>query len=370
MNKRICVFSQRNLGHIVSRSLAYEFEDIICKLDNVDMIAPKLYYDSDSFDFYNFGKSISNWIARKTNVKSINPGIRKSVINNKYELFIAFFQFPNDISSINSILKWRDNSKIAICWLDDIWLTDVKKYTNSLKMLSRFDIILTNYYYSIPTIKNIVGRPCVFMAPGVDMKRFCSYPNPPVRNIDVYSMGHRSPIMHKEFLELSERGEIFYIYDTIKKLETLNPSEHRNLVANIAKRSKYFITYLPKQKFEKNAIQQMEFGYRYFEGAGAGTVMIGEAPDCDLFKQYFDWDDAVINIPYDTTNAINILAELDKDKIRIQFIRKINTIQSLLRNDWVYRWEDILKLVGMKATPSVAERELFLRQLADEVYKT
>ena len=207
------------------------------------------------------------------------------------------------------------------------------------------------------------------MAPGVDMKIFCPHPNFPERNIDVYSMGRRSNIVHKQLFELSKKGDIFYIYDTINDMRTSNHKEHRNLIANIAKRSKYFITYLPKQTFKNNVVQQMELGYRYFEGAGAGAVMIGETPECEVFKKYFDWSDAVINLPYDTQDVMEIILGLEKKTSHVNLIRKTSIIQSLLRNDWVYRWRDILKLVGMKETTSLSNRHNYMIKIANEVTK-
>jgi hypothetical protein len=37
----------------------------------------------------------------------------------------------------------------------------------------------------------------------------------------------------------------------------------------------------------------------------------------------------------------------------------------LLRHDWVYRWEMILKTVGLEPLPHIVERKARLRSLAD-----
>jgi hypothetical protein len=37
-DKRICVFSQRHLQQLLSACGDYEFEDLLCKFDNVDIL--------------------------------------------------------------------------------------------------------------------------------------------------------------------------------------------------------------------------------------------------------------------------------------------------------------------------------------------
>jgi hypothetical protein len=106
-------------------------------------------------------------------------------------------------------------------------------------------------------------------------------------------------------------------------------------------------------------------GFRFFEGAAAGTVMIGQPPDIPAFRENFDWPDAVIPIAYDEPNIAKILADLDSEPKRLAEIRKNNVIQSLLRHDWVYRWKDILHIAGLKPTPAIAAREKRLHEIAN-----
>jgi len=135
-------------------------------------------------------------------------------------------------------------------------------------------------------------------------------------------------------------------------------------------RSRYFIAYLPWINIPSEANGQVEVSFRFFEGAGAGTVIIGIPPSTPTFKKLFDWDDAVIPITKDSSGIKRFLKSLDADVIRTEKIRKNGVIQSLLRHDWVYRWRDILELVGMKPDPKLEARENRLKELASLVEKS
>jgi hypothetical protein len=208
------------------------------------------------------------------------------------------------------------------------------------------------------------------MAPGIDTIQFCPYPNPPVRSIDVYSMGRKSLVTHKALLKMAEGRQIFYIYDTFARMRTSVPKEHRNLLANIAKRSRYFIANAPKIDRQLEINGQCEISYRFLEGAASGTVMIGEPRGNDAFKEHFDWPDAVIHVPYNTADIAKILEDLDSQPDRLKEIRKNNVVQCLLRHDWLYRWRAILELVGLKPKPALVAREERLKKLAIEIKKT
>jgi hypothetical protein len=168
---------------------------------------------------------------------------------------------------------------------------------------------------------------------------------------------------------MAEQGQIFYIYDTSENMKTLLPRDHRILVANKAKRSRYFLANTPKIDRQSETNSQSEISYRFFEGAAAGTVMIGEACTNKEFREHFDWPDAVIKVPFNAPNIADILAELDSQPERLEKIRKNNVVQSLLRHDWVYRWRAILNMVGLKPKPALIAREERLKKLAEDIEK-
>lgn len=112
---------------------------------------------------------------------------------------------------------------------------------------------------------------------------------------------------------------------------------------------------------------QIEIGNRYFEGAAAGNILLGERPRNGEFERFFDWPDSLIDLPYDSPDAETIIRELDRQPERQDRIQKLNVRQSLLRHDWVYRWEEILKAVGIAPLPRLCTRKDQLSYLAELV---
>jgi hypothetical protein len=358
-DQRICMFSQRNLQGLVSRCNDYEFEDVVCAIDDVDFLAPQPH------SFFPVGQKIVNRFARHASIISLNPGIRKQRLAKSYDLFIMKCLFLRDLTSLNALEGWRQRCRTAVCWIMESWASELHKFKGHLKILSQFDHVFLNCSNSVQPIQDIIQRPCSYIPPGVDAIQFCPYPEPPARCIDVYSLGRRSTVTHEALLKMVEQRKIFYIYDTINKLDTSNPSQHRDLVANIAKRSRYFFANTGKIDLSSETDKQAEVGPRFFEGIAAGTVMLGDYPQTDAFRNNFDWPDAVIRMPFDAENIAEILADLDLQKERLDKVRKNNIINSLLRHDWVYRWRAILDLVGLEPSPALFERERRLKELAE-----
>lgn len=358
---RICLFSQRNIYREVFRSGLYEFEDVISEIDDVELLTPEPYR------FFVIGQKIANRLARHISYASLNPGLRKLRINKSYDLFLATCMFPKDLLSLNAIEGWKERCRTSVCYLVEIWAGELHKFKGHLKILSQFDYVVLNCNASVQLVQDAIGRPCFYMPPGIDTIRFCPYSNPPLRSIDVYSLGRKSPVTHKALLKMVDQKQIFYIYDTVDKKETSYPRQHRNLVANIAKRSRYFLVNPGKIDLHVETHGQSEIGFRFFEGAASGTVMIGEAPENEAFGKHFDWPDSVIRVPFDEPNIAEILDDLDLQADRLEEIRRNNVIQSLLRHGWVYRWKAILDIVGIEPRPPLIAREKRLKKLAKDV---
>ena len=207
----------------------------------------------------------------------------------------------------------------------------------------------------------------MYLPPGVDTIRFCPYPNAPKRVVDVYSIGRRSEITHRALRKMAAEGGVFYIYDSIAADQVLNATEHRTLFANVAKRSRYFM--VNPGLIDRRDIRgdQIEIGNRYFEAAAAGTIMLGERPDNSEFERLFGWPDPMIHLPYDCAEIGEVISALDREPEKQERMRRTNLEQALMRHDWVYRWETILKSAGLEPLPQLNQRKEQLRMLMDAV---
>ena len=244
---------------------------------------------------------------------------------------------------VNAVSNVRDICRTSVCLVDELWLKEIVKHRHFLRILAKFDVVMLYYSQTVKPLSEQIGRRCVFLPPGVDAILFCPYPNPPKRVIDVYSIGRRSEITHQRLLRMVRESGLFYLHDSIGGSQAINSKEHRALLANVAKRSRYFIVNPGKIDEPDETGNQIEIGNRYFEGAASGAIMVGERPKNEEFERLFDWPEAVTQLPYDSCDIDMVIKDLDGDPERQDRIRRTSVVQALMRHDWVYRWEAILK---------------------------
>jgi hypothetical protein len=95
--------------------------------------------------------------------------------------------------------------------------------------------------------------------------------------------------------------------------------------------------------------------------------MIGQPPECEAFHDLFGWPDAVVPIRPDGSDVAHVLDALRAEPSRLERIGIRNAREALLRHDWVYRWKQLLEIVGLEPTPRMLARIERLRRLADEI---
>jgi hypothetical protein len=75
-------------------------------------------------------------------------------------------------------------------------------------------------------------------------------------------------------------------------------------------------------------------------------VRSGGGQLCSPACKAFGWTNAVIPTAVNPSDIVDVITTFNTQAERLKHIRKANTVNSLLMNDWVYRWEKILKTVG------------------------
>jgi hypothetical protein len=356
--------TSRGLLKTAFRSALYEAQDVLVDIDDVDLICLEPTWGLRLKESW-LRLPLYHDVSKR--LMFMNPGLQRVRLTQEYDLFVAVCQNYWDLPYINAIHRWRDHCKTSVCWIDEIWAASVPGFKYWLHALSQFDHIFVGCGGSVAALSNAISRPCHWLPPAVDTLRFSPFPNPPVRAIDVCSIGRRWEGVHRALLQAVGRKEIFYVYDTFPgaaDIDTYGHRQHRDLFSNMAKRSRYFTVAPGKMDALHETQGQIEVGYRYYEGAAAGTVMIGEPPNCEAFRELFQWPDAVIPIQPDGSDVIEVLASLGSEPARISAISRKNAVEALLHHDWVYRWKELFQVAGLEPLPRMAAREHRLKELA------
>jgi hypothetical protein len=361
----------RNFDRRAFRCSLYEAQDVLVANDDVDLISLDKTWAA-WFEERRLRIPLYHDVSQK--LIYANLGLKKVQLTKDYDLFIAVCNTYWDLPYINAISRWRDHCKISVCWIDEMWAAEIPGYKYWLNALSQFDYVFMGLNGSVSALSQAAKHPCYWLPAGVDTFRFSPLPDRASRVIDVYSIGRRYDGIHRELLKSAERDKLFYIYDTLAgrntntaNTEVYDHNQHRDLFANVAKRSRYFMVAAAKMNAFYDTHGQIEIGDRYFEGTAAGTVMIGDAPDCEAFRQLFGWKEAVIRIQPDGSDILAVLGDLGSDPKRVAAIGRRNATEALLHHDWIYRWKEMFRVAGIKPSSRMEAREQRLKDMADFV---
>jgi Glycosyl transferases group 1 len=379
---RILCVSYRDMAPVISRCGQYEFEDLISAVDAVDVIAPADTPDPADADtpMQNGTRTLVRLGAKvlrrlTASLEGMVPLTRlwrlPAGLAEHYELLFISAQSPLDLLSVGSSAMWRSTASVSMCYIDELFPGDVAALGDLLKILRRFDHTFVSVRGTVEPLAAATGRPCHYLALSTDTFKFCPYPRPPSRVIDFYAMGSSCPPeTHKALLRMADVGDWYYMYDTVTNSVVSSPVEHRSRLADMIKRSRFFLVNTARWYDPERTGGEIEIGSRYFEGAAAGAVLVGDAPKSGSFAQYFSWQDAVIPLPLDSGDVAELVAELDADPSRIERISKINVVNSLRQHDHVHRWGEILSIAGLDETKAMECRRRELDELAASIERT
>jgi spore maturation protein CgeB len=364
MEPRICMPTARGFKKKAFYCAQYEAQGVFSDVADVDLI------HLEPGRGYQFKEAWQRRLLFRDVTRKLiyaNPGLHKVRLTQQYDLFLMMCQMEHDFLNLSAIEGWQDHCRTSVCWIQEMWAARIPLHKYWIHSLRRFDHIFVSARDSVAALSDAIGRPCRWLPDAVDTLRFTPYPNPPARVIDVYSIGRRREEIHRALLKAAGRRDIFYVYDTTEGSlsDVLNYREHRDFLSNTAKRSRFFLVAPAKAEMSKETGGQVEVAARYYEGAAAGTVMIGHAPECEAFRELFPWQDAVVSLQADGSDVIKVLSSFAAEPERISAISRRNAAEALLRHDWVYRWKEILKVAGIEPSRRMKLREQRLRDLAE-----
>jgi len=367
---KVLLLSERRIADLVAFCITYEFEDTFAAVTDAQRIDAT---DLSDLEFSRRAYKLARLASGSPSLaRRLAPYPRsKVVLETDVELFFPVFSHTYELYSLATIPNWRQRCRKAACYIIEVWSDMLPEYL--LELLSAFDHVFLGCRHSVQDVARIIGRPVTYLPLAVDVPRFTPASLDQPRPIDVCNIGRRSPVTHQALLEEAERQLIFYYYDTVaasgadlkhRTFRVDSPHEHRRMLATILKHSRYFIanrSYVNRPEFMQG---REEISGRFYEGAAAGTVMIGEAPRAEEFERQFDWPDAVIHVPFDSPDIGRILADLNGDRERLRAVRRNNAREAALRHDWLHRIQVVFDVLGLAPTDGMRARAQRLDQIA------
>lgn len=357
---RTLILSMRRLAPLISRCLRYEFEDLVWSLGDAEIIAP----DRDGRAAWRgWSRLDAAWPGASRLISRAGPPRGQ-----KYDLLFVACQDLSDLRALAPLAPWRSAARFAVCHLEELYESRDLGRTGELALLRHFDVVCSGFHGSVGAFEKRLGRPCRYLPFSVDALNASPGPNPPPRTIDMYAMGRRAERTHEALLALAQQNPgWFYLYDTVRNAPVTCHTEHRRRLADLIKRTRYFLVNVGKANASDQTGGEAQIGMRYFEGAAGGAVLIGDIPRTEVFMHVFGWPDSVVALPYGSAEIAPIIRALDGDPARVERIRRGNVANSLRRHDHVYRWGEVLSVAGLKPTPPMERRVRLLEETARAV---
>jgi Glycosyl transferases group 1 len=360
----VLVLSMRSISNVVGYCAMYEFEDLISELLHADRVAPLV---EEGLERSRRVYKLTRYLTRSNRLAEVlAPRAGAVRLEREYELFLPVFNHPHELFNLNAVQGWREKSRFAAAYICEAWEARLPEYL--LELLQPFDHIFLGVEGARESVARITGKPCTYLPMGVDALRFAPKSAASERPIDVCGIGRRSDVTHSALLDFAKRDGRFYYYDTMRRaggarsggaavtFGVIDAGEHRLLLSNLLKRSKYFIANRAWADTPGLTRGKDEIACRFYEGAAAGAVMLGEPPDTEDFRSEFDWPDAVVRTPFNAPDIADTIRALDKDPSRTARIRTNGVVNALLRHDWSHRLLELLKVASFPATPGMRAR--------------
>lgn len=364
----VLLLSMRRLAGLVAYSMTYEFEDVVKQVTGADRV------DACREDLLEFSRRAYKLVryasGSRAVARALSPAPSVVRLERDYDLFFPAFNHAHELYALASIPGWRKRCRLAACFVSELWVQDLPRYL--LELLRDFDHIFVGVHSPVDEVARIVRRPCTYLPLAADVLTFSPLARPADRVIDVCNIGRRSEVTHAALVQLARERGIFYYHDTIaasgldKKQRTFqvqNAGEHRLLLASLLRRSRFYLANRARVNQPEFTRGHEEISGRFYEGAAAGAVMLGDPPACEDFQRQFDWPEAVIHLPFDSPDIGRILAELGQDPLRLARIGRENARNAARRHDWLHRLRTVYDTLGIAPTAGMLTREQRLQAL-------
>ncbi|MEL7029733.1 MAG: glycosyltransferase [Pseudomonadota bacterium] len=368
---RILLFSCRGLTQYLANAAIYEFEDSIIELENVDVIAPT--DDVKGFPEINLRHKVERVVHHATNNWGLSSSVarmslKKHVVKDEYDLFLAVLPQPTMMLYLQSVRGIHEKCRVAACYIPETWITHLNENPGILNWLKNFNRLFVSTVSSVDFVSNLTGIPCEFLPFGVDALLFSNDAENTERPVRAYNLGRRDPAQHEALLDYAAHNGVFYDYDTgIGRNSFSTHKEHRMRYANLLRSCRYFVCNRANLDEAWKTGGAEEIGHRFFEGAAAGAIMLGEAGRDALARSGLDWPDVLVDAPMGGSAIRDVVRTLDADPDRRREISLRNMVNTVSRHDWVFRWEAMLKALGLRQPASLGSRKALLQARSKQI---
>lgn len=320
-----------------SRALPFIFEDLIADIERATILAPEAARQGIGSRLYRTLPAVFG--------RLLGPAPQLELGT---ELAFVCMQGLGDIAGLLPLFHHGNPHGLLVAFVEEVWEQELKQSPLEMEALKRCDFVFVGCAASVEPVHKLIGRPCAHLPPSVDALRFDPFARGLDRTIDVYGMGRRDEALHDQLRSWAREQGRFYLYDTVAGNGLLKDHrQHRERFIEFVQRSKYFIVHPAKVDRADQTSGQQEVGYRYYEGAAGGAVLIGDPTNSEVFTRFFPHPDAVIPLSDRAGGFPRLIQELDAQPERLEQIRLMNVANILRQHDHSHRWATVLEALDL-----------------------
>lgn len=181
---RVLLLSQRNIDRHVWHCSQYEFEHVICAVDDVDLLAP---VGLPGVSMTARGRRALVNAGRRRLRQGQLTAIVPSRVDADYDLFFGVFHFAFELDQLQRIEGWRARSQRAFAFIVELWSPWLVPSAHHLQVLRQFDYVFVFNRQVMVELQRLVDVPVSYLPTATDTLLYSPEPPAPARVLDVLS---------------------------------------------------------------------------------------------------------------------------------------------------------------------------------------
>ncbi len=341
MTSNFYVLSMRDVNNSPANCCAIEFEDVIVKSLDANLINSK---DAHHLNNLRNNDSSANYLI-----------LAVITIHDVLHLLQSVNQY---LSSFDGIYAYVFDAIINPYDLNKpIWKKVISKNNRAIKKLTH---LFVPFKSSVNAFAEAYSIPVSYVPMASDVLEYGGYSQ--YKFIDINGYGRQnitySNLISKAF-NCRESKRIYHHTDHMHIGGINDIYAHRRFFWQVLRGSKIALAFDSMYANNNNRFNFSFVGQRWFESTAAGCVVLGKRPTCPEMNEIFDWDNSTIEVPESPADFLPFIEALLENETALTNIGIDNYIHALEKNDWRYRLLQILEVARIDP-PSKLLSEILL----------
>ena len=340
------VVSERGYSDHVAWGVTYEFEDIIARACNAQILAPRR--GSLKRIHWKWDIIFNRW---RPLLKMKDFSFPRAGAGEKNVLLLIGMG-PGALAMLETLPRWREDNEIVAAYILDVYQAGITALASKKlrRITDRIDHLFVSYEQAVPRIQPVCKAPVSLLLQAADVLAHGAHGGD--RPIDVISYGRRFKETHTALQRAFNypQSPRLYFHSTFSFTDYPRVDDYREdrqLFFQLLRRSKIALNYRFTQTTAGLSHGICPLTARWFECVAAGTVICGTKPTGPEAQREFDWPDAVIEFPEANPDPVGTVNAVLADTDRLARVSRMNYLQALCRHDWRYRLREMLQTLKL-----------------------